>query len=264
MDLQGKAAVVTGSATGIGAATARALARAGCSVAINYTRSRDEAEATAESCRREGAEAIVLQTDVSRDDDCRALVAKAVDAFKRLDVLVNSAGITKFVPQSDLDGLSAEDFQRIYAVNTIGPFQMARAAAPHLKAHGDGVIVNVSSTAGIYGTGSSIAYAASKAALNTLTRSLARALAPEISVNTVCPGFVQGRWHLPNLGEGEYEEHVAEWRERSALRMAATPEDVADVIMSFITGPRLVTGQILVADAGAGLGGRPRQKQDRK
>lgn len=259
MDLSGKAAVVTGSATGIGAATARALAAAGCRVAVNYSRSRDEAEATAEACRKAGAEAIAVKADVSKDADCRALVAQAADAFGRLDVLVNSAGTTKFVAQSDLDGLSAEDFQRIYAVNTIGPFQMARAAAPHLKAHGDGAIVNVSSTAGTYGTGSSIAYAASKAALNTLTRSLARALAPEIAVNAVCPGFVQGRWHLPNLGEHEYREHIAEWRERSALKMAATPEDVAGVILGFVTGPRLVTGQVLVADAGAGLGGRPRR-----
>ena len=258
MDLRAKAAVVTGSASGIGAATARALAAAGCNVAINYTRSRDAAEETADACGAAGAEAIVVQADVSRDDDCRALVKAAVDAFGRLDVLVNSAGITKFVPQSNLDGLSAEDFQRVFAVNTIGPFQMARAAAPHLKAHGEGAIVNVSSTAGIHGTGSSIAYAVSKGALNTLTLSLARALAPEVRVNTVCPGFVQGRWHLPNLGEDGYRKHVAEWQERSALRKAATPEDVAGVIMGFIAGPHLVTGQVLVADAGANLGGRRR------
>lgn len=258
MDLKGKVAVVTGSATGIGAATARALATAGCDVAINYTKSRDEAEATADACGRAGGGAITVQADVSRDGDCRALVKAAVDTFGRLDVLVNAAGITKFVPQSDLDGLSAEDFQRIFAVNTLGPFQMARAAAPFLKAHGEGAIVNVSSTAGIHGTGSSIAYAVSKGALNTLTLSLARALAPEVRVNTVCPGFVQGRWHLPNLGEDGYRRHVAEWQERSALLKAATPEEVAEVILGFITGPHLVTGQVLVADAGAGLGGRRR------
>ena len=126
-------------------------------------------------------------------------------------MLVNSAGTTKFVPQSDLDGLSAEDFQRVFAVNTIGPFQMARAAAPHLKAAGRGCVVNVSSTAGIFGSGSSIAYAMSKAALNTLTIALARVLAPEVRVNAVCPGFVQGRWHLQNLDTAHYDAHVREW-----------------------------------------------------
>ena len=145
----------------------------------------------------------------------------------------------------------------MFAVNTIGPFQMARAAAPHLKAHGEGAIVNVSSTAGIHGR-----------IVDRLCRVqgraqhadavAARALAPEVRVNTVCPGFVQGRWHLPNLGEDGYRKHVAEWQERSALRKAATPEDVAGVIMGFIAGPHLVTGQVLVADAGANLGGRRR------
>jgi 3-oxoacyl-[acyl-carrier protein] reductase len=258
MNIKNGAAIITGSATGIGAAAARMLAAHGCRVAINYTKSADEAEATAQSCRALGAEAITVRADVSVDADCRALVEATVEAFGRLDVLVNSAGTTKFVPANDLDGLSAEDFQRIYAVNTIGPFQMARAAADHLRAAGTAAIVNVSSTAGIFGSGSSIAYATSKGALNTLTVALARVLAPEVRVNAVCPGFVQGRWHLPNLGDKDYDAHVAEWQERSALRMAATPEDVARVIMGFITGADLVTGQVLVCDAGANLGGRRR------
>ncbi len=258
MNIENGAAIITGSATGIGAATARMLAAHGCRVAINYTKSETEAEATAQSCRALGVEAITVRADVSVDADCRALVDETVAAFGRLDVLVNSAGTTKFVPANDLDGLSAEDFQRIYAVNTIGPFQMARAAAPALRAAGTTAIVNVSSTAGIFGSGSSIAYAASKGALNTLTVALARVLAPEVRVNAVCPGFVQGRWHLPNLGDKDYDAHVAEWRERSALQMAATPEDVARVIMGFITGADLVTGQVLVCDAGANLGGRRR------
>lgn len=259
MDIEGAAAIVTGSATGIGAATARALAAQGCRVAVNYTKSEAEAEATAQACRDAGADAVTVRADVSKDADCRALVAAAVNAFGRLDVLVNSAGTTKFVPAPDLDGLSADDFQRIYAVNTVGPFQMARAAAAYLRAAGKGAIVNVSSTAGIFGSGSSIAYAASKGALNTLTLALARVLAPEVRVNAVCPGFVQGRWHLPNLGAGEdYDAHVREWQERSALRMAATPEDVAQVVMGFVTGADLVTGQVLVCDAGANLGGRRR------
>jgi 3-oxoacyl-[acyl-carrier protein] reductase len=244
MDIRGKAAIVTGSASGIGAATAKMLAAAGCRVAVNYAKSRDGAEAA--------------QADVSKDADCRRLVGEAMKAFGRLDVLVNSAGTTKFVAAGNLDGLSAEDFQRIYAVNSIGPFQMARAAAPHMKAAGLGAIVNVSSTAGIFGSGSSIAYAMSKAALNTLTIALARALAPEVRVNAVCPGFVQGRWHLQNLDAAEYEAHVREWQERSPLRKAATPEEVAGVVTGLITGPDLMTGQIVVCDAGANMGGRRR------
>lgn len=258
MDIKGASAIVTGSATGIGAATARALATQGCRVIINYTKSQAEAEATVEDCRTAGADAIAVCANVADDGDCQALAAAAVEAFGRLDVLVNSAGITKFVPAANLDGLTAEDFQRIYAVNTIGPFQMARAAAPHMRAQGTGAIVNVSSTAGIFGSGSSIAYGTSKAALNALTIALARVLAPEIRVNAVCPGFVQGRWHLPNLGDKGYEAHVREWEERSALQKAATPDEVAGIIMGFITGPDLVTGQVLICDAGANLGGRKR------
>lgn len=258
MDIAGAAAIVTGSASGIGAATAKALAEAGCAVAINYSRSREEAEVAATACRAFGVEAIVVQADVAEDADCRRLVAETVAAFGRLDVLVNSAGTTRFVRAENLDGLSADDFQRIYAVNAIGPFQMARAAAPHMKAGGKGAVVNVSSTAGIFGSGSSIAYAMSKAALNTLTIALARVLAPEVRVNAVCPGFVQGRWHLQNLDAAHYDAHVREWQERSPLRKAATAEDIAGVIMGFITGPDLVTGQVLVCDAGANMGGRRR------
>ena len=258
MDIKGCAAIVTGSASGIGAATAKLLAEGGCRVAINYSKSRDDAEASAAACRAAGAEAIVVQADVAKNEDCRRLVAEAVKAFGRLDVLVNSAGTTKFVPAANLDGLSAEDFQRIYAVNSIGPFQMARAAGPHLKAQGRGAIVNVSSTAGIFGSGSSIAYCMSKAALNTQTIALARVLAPEVRVNAVCPGFVQGRWHLHNLDSDHYQAHVREWEERSPLQKAATPEEVAGVILGLIVGPDLVTGQTLVCDAGANMGGRRR------
>lgn len=258
MDVAGKAALITGSATGIGRATALALAARGCAVAVNYTKSKSEAEDAAARARAAGVAAVALQGDVSRDADCRRMVEDAVRALGRLDILVNSAGTTKFVAAGDLDGLSAEDFQRIYGVNAVGPFQVTRAAAAHLKAHGNGAVVNVSSTAGIFGSGSSIAYAMSKAALNTLTVALARALAPEIRVNAVCPGFVQGRWHLQNLDASEYDAHVREWRERSPLKKAATPEEVAEVIVSLIAGPDLVTGQVLVCDAGANMGGRRR------
>ena len=163
-------AIVTGSASGLGAATAEILARSGARLVINYSSSQKEAEATAELCRKAGAaEVLVAQGDVSRDEDCRKIVAVA-SGWGGLDVLVNNAGITKHVAHADLDGLSAEDFQRLYGVNTIGPFQMVRAARSLLEAGANGsgrpsAVVNVSSVAGISGVGSSIAYAASKGAL---------------------------------------------------------------------------------------------------
>ncbi|MBU6472374.1 MAG: SDR family oxidoreductase, partial [Alphaproteobacteria bacterium] len=201
--LAGKVAIVTGSATGIGAATAVGLARRGAHVLVNYARSAAEAEKTAQAARAAGApygaKVKVVQADVSADADCRRLAEAALAEWGRLDILVNNAGTTKFATAADLDALSAEDFAAIYAVNVIGPFQMARAAAPALKTGGQngagmGAIVNVSSFAAISGVGSSIAYAASKGALNTLTLSLARTLAPEVRVNAVCPGYVATAW----------------------------------------------------------------------
>jgi 3-oxoacyl-[acyl-carrier protein] reductase len=198
MSKDGLCAIVTGSASGLGAATAAVLAKGGGKIAVNYSNSKKEAEETADLCRKAGADVVVVQGDVSRDEDCRKIVA-AVGGWGGLDILVNNAGTTKHVPHNDLDGLSAEDFQRIYAVNTIGPFQMIRAARPLLetaaKASGHASsVVNVSSVAGIGGGGSSVAYAASKGALNTITQSLARALAPLIRVNTVCPGYIDTPW----------------------------------------------------------------------
>ena len=175
-----RAILITGAATGIGAATARRFVREGWQVAINCidATQREAAGAIAAAATGAGQQAIVLEGDVSRDADCVSLVERTVATFGRLDALVNAAGISKMVAQPDLHGLSAEDFQRIYAVNTIGPFQMIRAAAPHLKATGNGAVVNITSRAGVTGGGSSMAYAASKGATNTLTLSLARVLAP--------------------------------------------------------------------------------------
>src|SRR6201982_2112607 len=193
MSKDGLCVIVTGSASGLGAATAGLLAGGGARIVINYSNRKTEAEATGGPCRKAGAaEVVVVQGDVSRDEDCKKIAAAAAP-WGRLDVLVNNAGTTKHVAHDNLDGLSAEDFQRIYAVNTIGPFQMIRAARPLLEAGAkaagrSSAVVNISSVAGISGGGSSVAYAASKGALNTMTQSLARALAPHISVNTVCPG----------------------------------------------------------------------------
>ena len=179
-ELEGRAAIVTGGGTGLGAATARGLARRGADVLVNYASSAEAAEAVAEECRAMGVKAIAMKGDVGSDDDCRALAKAAEDAFGRIDVLINNAGVTKLAPAEDLNGLDAEDFQRMNRVNVVGTYQMTRAAQPALKASGAGAVVIISSIAGVTGIGSSIAYAATKGALNTMTLSLARALAPEI------------------------------------------------------------------------------------
>src|SRR3954466_16209602 len=205
MSNDGLCAIVTGSAPGLGPAPAALLAKAGARIVINYSSSQKEAEQTADLCRTAGAEVVVVQGDVARDEDCRKIVAAAAP-WGRLDALVNNAGTTKHVAHDNLDGLSAEDFQRLFGVNTIGPFQMVRGAWPLLEAGAPAsgrasAVVNVSSVAGISGIGSSIAYAASKGALNTITLSLARALAPLIRVNTVCPGYIDTPWFTKGRGE---------------------------------------------------------------
>jgi 3-oxoacyl-[acyl-carrier protein] reductase len=253
MDIRGGAVIVTGSATGVGAAAARLLAQKGCDVVINYTRSETEARQTQAECEKLGVEALLVKADVSRDEDCRELVRAAVERWGRLDGLINNAGTTKFVPAADLDGLSAEDFQRIFAVNVVGPFQMARAAAPAMKQTGQGAVVNISSVAGMLGTGSSIAYSASKAALNNMTLSLARVLGPEIRVNAVCPGAIQGRWLREGLGGETYDALMEKHKRGTPLQAAGTPEDMAEAAVWLIEGAGLVTGEILTVDAGLHL-----------
>lgn len=254
MDLNGAAVIVTGSSSGIGAACVRRLAGKGCNVAVNYSRSAEAAEAVAKECRALGAEAIVVQADVADDADCRRLVAAAMDAWGRLDGLVNNAGTTKFCDHADLEGLSAEDFQAIYAVNVVGPYQMSRAAAAVMK---EGAIVNVASMAGVMGIGSSIAYAASKGALNTMTLSLARVLGPRIRVNAVCPGFVQGEWLRAGFGDERYEAILRHLTETNPLGAPGRPEDMAEVAVWFLEGARTVTGEVMMVDSGFHLGGAP-------
>ncbi len=250
MDIKGKAAIVTGSATGIGAATAKRLAAGGCNVVINYTKSKTEAEATRAECEGLGAQAISHRADVSNDADCRAMVQAAIDAWGRLDILVNNAATTRACPHDDLEGLTGEDFKRIYAVNTIGPYQMARAVAPHLKASGQGAIVNVSAGAGITGKGSSIAYAASKGALNTMTISLARVLAPEIRVNVVCPSLVEGRWMLEVLGEDGYANTVERTIAANPLNIVNSSDHVAECIVWLVESGQTMTGERFNMDGG--------------
>lgn len=252
--LDGKIAIVTGSASGIGAATAIRLAARGARVLVNYSKSAAEAEEVVATIRAAGGTAEAVQASVAHDADCRKLVEAAVTRWGGVDILVNNAGTTKFAAHQDLDALSAEDFAQIYAVNTIGPFQMVRAARSALSAHGSGAVVNVSSIAGVLGIGSSIAYAASKGALNTMTLSLARALAPAIRVNAVCPGFVATGWFEKRFGSEQYEELVRRQAESSPLKRAGRPEDIADTVV-FLASPESanITGECLINDSGVHL-----------
>jgi 3-oxoacyl-[acyl-carrier protein] reductase len=244
MDLDGKAAIITGGGTGVGRATALALARRGCSTLIDYSRSREAAEQTAAEASSHGVGAVAFQGDVADDAACVAMVEAAMAQFGRLDVLVNNAAVTSFLPHAELDKVGEEDWNRILAVNLRGPFQCARAAAKAMEKTGGGDVVNVSSVAGITGAGSSIPYCASKAALNNLTVALARALAPRIRVNAVAPGFITGRWWGDQLGEA-YDAVQKAMEQRSPLGKVCEPEDVAETILSLIAGSDLVTGAVL-------------------
>lgn len=253
MEIEGGVFIVTGSATGLGASVARRLAGKGGRVVINYTRSVAEAEETAAACTDLGSEAILCQADVSVDDDCRRMAQVALDGWGRIDGLVNNAARSKIVTHSDLEGLTAEDFNRIFAVNVVGAYQMVRAVTPAMKAQGLGAIVNISSGSGFTGSGSSIAYAASKGALNTMTLSLARALAPEIRVNAVCPGVMQTRWWREGLGEAQYDGFIERYAERTPLKAAGHPDIVAETVVWLLEGAEHVTGETIQVDAGSHL-----------
>lgn len=248
-------ALVTGAGTGVGAATARALAARGWHLVVNYAKSEAEARATAAACEAAGAQVLLAQGDVADDADCRRLVDAAVERWGRLDGLVNNAGITSFAGAANWDAIDAETFQRIVGVNALGSFQMIRAAAPHLKA-AKGAVVNVSSIAGALGIGSSVAYIASKGALNAMTLYFARAMAPEVRVNAVCPGLIETRWFVDGLGQDGFEKVRANFQGTAPLGRACTAEDVADAVLWLMEGARTMTGELLLLDGGMHLGGR--------
>ncbi len=252
---QRRVAIVTGSATGVGAACALQLAQRGYDVLVNYSRSETEARATQAACEAAGADTLLLRGDVLQDADCRAMVQAAMKRWKRIDVLVNNAGISVFGAAAEWDALDAEAFHRILGVNTLGVFQMVRACVPHLKAT-RGAIVNVSSVAGALGIGSSVPYVASKGALNALTLHFARKLAPEIRVNAVCPALITSRWFVDGLGQDAYERIKAAAEKAAPLQRSSTPEDVADAIVWLATGAPTMTGELLMLDSGTHLGPR--------
>jgi 3-oxoacyl-[acyl-carrier protein] reductase len=246
--------LISGAASGLGAATARRFLREGWRVALNHldASQRAAAEQIAMQAHVPGPRSVAIEGDVTRDADCVRLVERTVESFGRLDALVNAAGISKMVAHPDLHGVSAEDFQRIYAVNTIGTFQMMRAAAPQLKASGKGSIVNISSRAALMGSGSSIPYAASKAAVNALTLALARVLAPEVRVNAVCPALVE-QGFVERLAPESFAKRRAHQIEVSPLHRIGHPDEVAETIWWLTTGASMMTGAIVELDFGMHL-----------
>ena len=243
-NLKGKVAVVTGGGTGIGRATVLQLAEAGASVAINYSRSAEEAEQTAREAEERGGSAITLRADVSDDREVGAMIAAVTDKWGRLDILVNNAGMTRPVALTDLDGITDDDFDTIFGVNVRGLFYCCRAAIPHLRTTGGGHIVNVASVAGIGGTGSSLVYSASKGAVITLTRGLAASQAPEIQVNAVAPGVVDTRWTKQMR-----PETLARVTGAIAMGRVAQPDDVAQIILGLLASD-YVTGEVVTLAGG--------------
>ena len=259
-DFDGAVVVVTGASTGIGRAIAEEVAQRGAAaVVVNYARSRDEAHETARLVEAQGATAVLVKADVGDDAGCRE-VAAAAEPFGRIDALFNNAGVTKFAPQhADLDAVNAEDFLRLYRVNVVGAFQMIRAARPLLEV-GQAVsaVVNTSSLAGATGNGSSVPYVASKGALTTMTLSLARALAPRIRVNAVCPGFVDTVWFEKSMSQEAVEGLRRSVADSVPLGVASKAEDIASAAV-FLASPaaRHITGEALFVDAGMHLGYAP-------
>lgn len=253
-----KVAIITGGFSGLGAATALQLAGRGVNVVLVDRKEPASAAEILEQCREQGVEALAVQADVSRDEDCRACAKAAMDEFGRIDILVNSAATTRFAAHDDLEALDAQDFLDVYAVNLVGPYQMIRACAPAMKAQGRGAVVNVSSTAGVLGVGSSVAYAASKGALNTMTKLLARALAPEIRINAVCPGFMATPWLSEHFSPDRYAALLESAKTSRPIKEAGTADYVADaVVFLCLEGSRYITGETIMSDGGhhLGLGG---------
>ena len=252
MELSGSVGIVTGGATGIGHAVCLELARAGAkALVVNYSRSVAEAEATARELADLGVEALPVKADVAREDEVVAMVEAAAERFGRIDILVNNAGTTRFIPFPDLEAVTDEVWQHILGVNLMGPWYASRAAAPYLK-RSRGCIVNIASIAALRGSGSSLPYGVSKAALTQLTRALAVALAPEVRVNAVNPGLVSSRWFRQPFGEEAAAAQEAAMAQRTPLEAVATPEHVAQAVMGFIRSD-IVTGQHLVVDGGLNL-----------
>lgn len=249
-----KVCVITGSSSGIGAATAILFAQRGWDICVNYSKGGGPAEKIAAICREHGADVLIQRADVADDGQCSELARRVKAHFGRCDTLVNNAGTTKFVASKNLDGLSAADFQGIYAVNVIGPFQMTRALVPLLRNASHASVVNVSSIAPLIGGGSSVAYTASKGALNALSLALARALGPKIRVNVVAPGMVDSPWLRNGLGAERFAAMLRDYESKSALGSLVLPEEVAETVYYVGAMASKTTGEIHLVDGGRRAG----------
>jgi 3-oxoacyl-[acyl-carrier protein] reductase len=243
------AALVTGAATGIGRSAVIALARAGYDVAINYSQSEAAARETAAEAQRLGAKTILCRCDVSDDAAVRAMLAEVEAAFGRLDVLINNAGTTSNVRPKDLEAMSVEEWDRVFAVNVRGLFQVTRAAVPLLRASGKGCIVNTASIVGLRPGPQPLPYAASKAAVVNLTKTLALNLGPAIRVNAVAPGWMEGDWMKRMLND-KYDELMGRRAKLTPLKRCVTADDVAETMMTLVQANRFVTGEVIVIDGG--------------
>ncbi len=243
-----KAALVTGAATGIGAAAVLALARAGYDVAVNYSSSEKAARDTAAQAEKLGASTLVIKCDVADEPAVRAMLSQIKERFGRLDVLINNAGTTASWKPKDLETLSLEEWDRVFAVNVRGLFQVTRAAVPMLK-EAKGCIVNTASIVGLRPGPQPLPYAASKAAVVNLTKTLAWNLGPEIRVNAVAPGWMEGDW-MKRMLKDKYEDLMGKRAKSTPLKRVVTADDVAETMMSLVEGNRFVTGEIIVIDGG--------------
>lgn len=242
-------ALVTGSATGVGRACVWQLADRGYDVVVNYSRSESEADETVKGAEQRGAKTLCVRCDVSDDSNVREMIDQINSAFGRLDVLVNNAATTNFIPAENLEDLTDAMWNRMLAVNLKGAFFVTRAAAELLAAGVGGSVVNVSSVAGVTGAGSSIAYCATKGGLNTMTKSFARSLAPKIRVNAVLPGPIDSRWIREGNPAWDLEEMVAGY----PIPKASSPDDIADAVLSLAVDTKMATGQLLRVDGGQTL-----------
>lgn len=244
MEIKGKVALITGGGTGVGKGIALRLAKEGTNICINYAHSEKEAYETKSEIEALGVKCSIYKADVSKDDEDKAMIKSVLKDFGHIDILVNNAGKTHFVSHNDLEGMKSEYFDDIFALNVKGTFFMCRAAAEALK-KSHGVIINITSIAGLSGLGSSIAYSASKAAEISITKSLARVLAPEVRVIGVAPGIVLTRWVKG------HEDHIEKLAGETPLKRVAEPDDIAQTVYALIAHSDFVTGQNIVVDGGA-------------
>jgi 3-oxoacyl-[acyl-carrier protein] reductase len=249
MDNGKPVALVTGASTGIGRSVAVALAKNGYDVVVNYSRSEDAARSTAREVEAAGAKALLHRCDVSDDAGVRAMLAAVERELGRLDVLINNAGTTVDVAPTDFEAMTVEAWNRVFSVNVLGVFLVTRAAAPLLKNSANGCVVNTCSIAGLRPSAQPLPYAASKAAVANLTKTLANALGPKIRVNAVAPGWIEGEWMKRTLADN-YEGLMARRAKYTPLKRCCTEGDVADSMLSLILHNRFVTGEIIIVDGG--------------